>query len=223
MNRLGIRSTIYVTTDYIQNGKTPWFVRIRHSFLTSPLKEWRDSSEDKIYNLDSSTQVDVAFQKVCDYCCVLSGDNQEDYIQSVEQELGVLELRSQNMVMNFDDLRILQSEGHTIGSHTLTHPNLAFLTDKEARYEMEESKKLLESELKTDIKHFSYPNPALYPNWSSSTTEISNRLGFETAVLSEPGAVRHTDNPLLLKRMYVRGDLKDFVWDLKNTQLGRTI
>ena len=173
--------------------------------------------------LDGAEQAKSAFSKVCDYCCVLSDSEQENYIQSIEKELGVPELSTDDMVMNFDDLRVLQSDGHTIGSHTISHPNLAYLCDKEIRYEMEESKKILESELNTDVVHFSYPNPALNPNWSEATTEICSQLKFKTAVLSEPGVVRREDNPLLLKRMHVPGGLNEFIWDLKNTQLGRVV
>jgi len=223
MNRFGIRSTIYVTTDYIKNGKTPWFVRLRYSFLNSENKEWTDNMENKTYLLDGADQAKKAFSKVCDYCCVLSDSEQEDYIRSIEKELCVPELSTDNMVMTFEDLRVLQSDGHTIGSHTISHPNLAYLNDKEIRYEMEESKKILESELKTDVVHFSYPNPALQPNWSNATTDICSQLKFKTAVLSEPGVVRREDNPLLLKRMHVPGGLDEFIWDLKNTQLGRAV
>ena len=223
MNHFGIRSTIYVTTDYIKYGKTPWFVRLRYSFLNSSIKEWVDTKENRTYLLDSGEQAKSAFSKVCDYCCVLSAIEQENYVRSIESELGIPELSTNDMVMDFEDLRTLQSDGHTIGSHTISHPNLAYLTDKDIRYEMEESKKILESELDTEIVHFSYPNPALDPNWSDATTEICRQLKFKTAVLSEPGVVRPKDNPLLLKRMHVPGGLNEFVWDLKNTQIGRAI
>jgi len=223
MNQLGIRSTIYVTTDYIKYGKTPWFVRLRYSFLNSEKNNWVDHKDKKTYVLDGAEQAKSAFSKACDNCCVMSNREQEKYVRSIEEELGVAELKTNDMVMNFDDLRTLKNDGHTIGSHTISHPNLAYLNDKEIRFEMEESKKILESELKTDIAHFSYPNPALDPNWSEATTEICSQLKFKTAVLSEPGVVRQKDNPLLLKRMHVPGGLKEFVWDLKNTQLGRSV
>ena len=46
----------------------------------------------------------------------------------------------------WDDLKIYAQEGHEIASHTVTHPRLAVLDEKNLLYELEQSKK--------DIEHF---------------------------------------------------------------------
>jgi peptidoglycan/xylan/chitin deacetylase (PgdA/CDA1 family) len=167
--------------------------------------------------------LESAIQKANEHCCKLSGQEQEKYLQSLEEQLGVGEYKVKDTMMNFDDLRVLQSEGHTIGSHTITHPNLALIDDEQLRHEMTESKRILESELDTEIVHFSYPNPALYPNWSERTMRIAGETGYKTAVLSEPGPVGRKADLMQIRRMSVPFDFQEFEWDLKNTLAGRIV
>jgi peptidoglycan/xylan/chitin deacetylase (PgdA/CDA1 family) len=222
MNLFGIKATIYITVDCIQNNKAPWFSRIRHSFFNTTKKEWQNGRSKK-YNLDVPRETKTAILKACEQCAVLSGDEQEEYIQSVENELEVPGLKNKELMMDFNDLKVLQDEGHIIGSHTISHPNISFLSEEAIKYELGKSKRILEEELGTEVVHFSYPNPALYPNWSDKSTAICKEIGYKTAVLSESGSVKVTDNPLLLKRMWVPEDFDAFNWYLQMTFTGKAL
>jgi peptidoglycan/xylan/chitin deacetylase (PgdA/CDA1 family) len=51
----------------------------------------------------------------------------------------------------------LVAAGHTIGGHTVTHPNLALLKESEADVEIMDDKKRLESKLNIKLEDFAYP------------------------------------------------------------------
>ena len=72
-------------------------------------------------------------------------------------------------MMDYAQLRSLVGQGHSIGSHTLTHPNVAYLELEAAHRELAESKHRLEEALKSPIPHFSYPCPALSPSLGRGT------------------------------------------------------
>lgn len=38
-----------------------------------------------------------------------------------------------SLMMNYDQIRSLVQNGHIVGSHTLTHPNMAHITEDEAK------------------------------------------------------------------------------------------
>jgi len=60
--------------------------------------------------------------------------------------------------MNWEDLMVLVNEGHTIGSHTMTHKRLSAIKDaNELRTEIAASKIDLETRLKIKVDCFSYP------------------------------------------------------------------
>jgi PKD repeat protein/peptidoglycan/xylan/chitin deacetylase (PgdA/CDA1 family) len=58
----------------------------------------------------------------------------------------------------WDDWRAVASAGHEIGSHSLDHPHLTSLSDGDVRYQMEESKALIDSEITSqECLSFAYP------------------------------------------------------------------
>ena len=59
--------------------------------------------------------------------------------------------------MNWNQIRALRDAGMTIGSHGMTHRILTELSDDDLSYELTESKKALEDNLKMAIDSFSIP------------------------------------------------------------------
>jgi peptidoglycan/xylan/chitin deacetylase (PgdA/CDA1 family) len=58
--------------------------------------------------------------------------------------------------MNWNDIHILEEEGHEIGSHSMNHKRLSKLSEEEIEYEIIESKKCLQ-ENGFDVTSFSFP------------------------------------------------------------------
>jgi peptidoglycan/xylan/chitin deacetylase (PgdA/CDA1 family) len=123
-------------------------------------------------------------------------------------------------MMTWDQARGLQQEGHIVGSHTMTHPNMAFLKLEDLRRELSLSKQTMESHLGAPVRHLSYPCPALFPNWTQQTTEESNRAGYETAVTTNDGVVRKRDNPLELNRVRPTRTVDGLRWNLERAFAG---
>jgi peptidoglycan/xylan/chitin deacetylase (PgdA/CDA1 family) len=61
-------------------------------------------------------------------------------------------------VMNWDELASLDPILITIGSHTMSHPNLTTLTREELDFEVQESQRVLEERLGRAIDYFCYPD-----------------------------------------------------------------
>lgn len=63
-------------------------------------------------------------------------------------------------IMSWDELRSLDRDLITIGSHTLSHPILTTLSADEIESEILESRRCLEQQLQQNIDFFCYPNGA---------------------------------------------------------------
>lgn len=61
-------------------------------------------------------------------------------------------------IMNWEELRQLDSEMVTIGSHTVNHPILSASNDADLLVEIEGSRRMLESQLQRPVDLFCYPN-----------------------------------------------------------------
>ena len=93
-----------------------------------------------------------------------------------------------------------------IGVHTLTHPMLAKHDDAFARYEMAESRRLIELRLGQPARHLAYP---VGDATSAGPREfaLAAELGFSSAVTTRPGMIfpAHRDHRMALPRLSVNG------------------
>jgi peptidoglycan/xylan/chitin deacetylase (PgdA/CDA1 family) len=223
LNQCDVPATFYVTVDCIENKRLPWPSRLRFAFRRTNATSWTDP-QTKSWSLGTPGSREEAFLAACDSCCQFSGATQEEFIRRVEQDLqSFLPDHADSPMMSYDQLRELTGHGHIVGSHTMTHPNMAYLKEDEAQRELADSKRQLEAQLGAPIKHFSYPCPALSPHWSERTVEQSRALGYETAVTTNSGLTRRGDNPLCLKRLHPTKTVEGLRWNLESAFAGRAV
>lgn len=217
----GVPATFYVAVGSIESGNLPWPARLRYAFYTTALTRWSDP-HGALHLLTTGPEREQAMLFASDYCAPLSGSPQESFVQAVEAELEVDPKRHRGLMMNWDHLRALVDHGHIVGSHTMTHPNLAHVSDEQARIELFESKRRLEAELGSPVLHFAYPCPALQPHWKETTVEISRQAGYLTAVTTDGGSVCRRDDPLHLRRAGPTKKIEGLRWSVDCCLLGRT-
>jgi peptidoglycan/xylan/chitin deacetylase (PgdA/CDA1 family) len=126
-------------------------------------------------------------------------------------------------MMSYDQVKTLARQGHIVGSHTMTHPNMAQIDLNDARGEMTESKKRLEQQIGDLVVHFSYPCPALTPHWTEQTVAESFNAGYQTAVTTDGGLARKGDNPLWLSRVRPARTVDGLRWNLECAFAGRRV
>jgi peptidoglycan/xylan/chitin deacetylase (PgdA/CDA1 family) len=222
MNRLGVPGVFYITVDCIDNQRLPWPARLRFAIYTTTKHSL--ACESLLFTLGSAEQRTEAFLKLSDLCAPLSGQVQEEFVRAVESQLEVDSSRIEaRLLMTWDEIRKLAGSGHEIGSHTMTHPNIAYVAESEMQVELTQSKRRLEQELKQEIIHFAYPGPALRPNWNQRSREITKQVGYQTATTIEHGPVRKQDDPLTMKRIGPGPTVEAMRWNLDCTFLGRRV
>jgi len=221
LSRYGIPATFYIMVNAVETGTPPWYVRVNFAFSTTTMPAWKHPENGRTFEIASADGKKAALNVAWDLGAARSGAAQEQLIHQIEESLQVepLDARS-GLMMNWDQVRALKKSGHTIGGHTLSHPNLAQVTETEARSEIRGCKERLEEKLGEPIQHFSYPHPALNPHWSPQTLQITREAGFRSAVLTTPGAVLAGDQPLSLKRLAAGKDADQLMWGMERAFLG---
>jgi peptidoglycan/xylan/chitin deacetylase (PgdA/CDA1 family) len=222
LNAFGIPGVFYVTVDCIERQRLPWPSLLRHAFLTSHKKNWA-SEENKLWPLSSVEERVHAFEHASESCSRLSGVRQDEFVQAVQDQLETESPSSLRLMMNWDEVRGLARNGHTVGSHTMTHPNLAHIPESEAHSELLEAKQKLDQKLASPTIHFSYPCPALQPHWTERTVNASREAGYKTAVTTNGGLVKRQDDPLSLRRIRPTKTVEGLRWNLECAFLGRTV
>lgn len=225
LDRFGVSAAFYVTVDCIGKSELPWFCRLRRAFRATQKCDWHDPHNRRIYNLSSAPDRDQALRAAMEICVQLTGDRREEFLQSVYVQLDDKEDKAEiPVMMNWDEVRQLHRRGHIVGSHSLTHPNLAHVGDEIIYKELAESKRRLEEELNAPVKHFCYPAAALGNSWNQRTRAILKETGYHYGVTTTPGPVCPGDDPLSLKRVGGGREVGyQFRWHVETTFLGRTL
>jgi peptidoglycan/xylan/chitin deacetylase (PgdA/CDA1 family) len=113
-------------------------------------------------------------------------------------------------IMDWEQLRALDPELITIGSHTLTHAILTVLEEDQLEFELIESRRLLEQELQRPVQYFCYPN-------GSHDRRVRHAVArhYRAAVTTESGTVRPSNHDVhLLPRIPSTSDAALMAWRL---------
>ena len=146
--------------------------------------------------------------------------------------------------MNWDDLRVLLSNGHTIGAHTRSHKRVSALEDELDIYsEIIKSAQVIESQLDIKVDHFAFPfgniKSLSQTALSVATTKFkfihSGFRGFNRTILCSSLVRRDSFTPTLnlneidfylhgFSDYYYRDDVQTFVrWESSSNQINDSI
>ncbi len=220
MNRHGVRGAIYVMTEYVD--AVPWYCTLRYIFATTQRTSFIDP-------FDGSTRSLVPPQRRESYlsasraCAATPREKIDGAMAALEAALDVEYRPSSRIMLTWDGVREVVRQGHIIGSHSRTHPNMAYIDGAERADQMRVSREILERETGAPIRHFSYPSPIMEPHWTEETIGTCREAGYDTAVTCAFGAVRGNDNPLAMKRLFAHQTIDAFQWAIENLFAGRRV
>ena len=110
-------------------------------------------------------------------------------------------LDSNNMV-NRDRALTLQDKGNEIASHTMTHRALPGLNDADLKWELDESKRILEELTGKPVKHLAYPGTA----HNQRVRDAAKAAGYETATIMDPTWMDQSDDWMKWPRIMMTDD-----------------
>jgi peptidoglycan/xylan/chitin deacetylase (PgdA/CDA1 family) len=98
--------------------------------------------------------------------------------------------------LTWPQLTRLEKLGVTIGSHTVTHQDLALMPPSQALAELGDSRRALEQHLGHPVQWFAYPFGAE----NTTVVSLAERVGYVLAVTTQGGTAQSAAAPLLLHR-----------------------
>jgi peptidoglycan/xylan/chitin deacetylase (PgdA/CDA1 family) len=102
--------------------------------------------------------------------------------------------------LDWDGVRALQAAGMEVGSHTVDHQRLGDLPDGRVRWELSESKRLLDAQLPTPVEAVAYPYNSVRARMLAWAAESGYRIGVS-------GPAHGTGDPLNLTRISIKPGL----------------
>jgi peptidoglycan/xylan/chitin deacetylase (PgdA/CDA1 family) len=108
--------------------------------------------------------------------------------------------------MSWNQLAEIRQAGMGVGSHTITHPNLAELGSEAVRTELGDSKRTLEDHLGEEIDAIAYPFGIRGWHITSQTIALARDSGYKTGASILYRDVRSHDDALNIPRISVKNN-----------------
>jgi peptidoglycan/xylan/chitin deacetylase (PgdA/CDA1 family) len=108
--------------------------------------------------------------------------------------------------MSWRQLVDIRQAGMQVGSHTITHPNLAELKHEAVRVELRDSKRSLEDHLGEEIDSVAYPFGVPGRHITAQTIRLARESGYSTGASILYRDVRRHDDALNIPRIAVKNN-----------------
>lgn len=217
LRRHGVPMTVFVTTGFPDHTAVLWRNALERLLLERDRVAVSLGGRAHDLDLATSEKKQTAFGLVADHIENSSDGTIEDRIGSVCAQFGIDPIASvRELALSWDGLlELSRLPNVSIGAHTVSHPVLSRLDHSESRFEIAESKRLLEQRLGRDVLHFAYP----YGGRSEITERdaiIAQGAGFKTAVTTCSSNVHraHLDLLFHLPRIGVGMSMTSHTFDL---------
>lgn len=207
LEKYHIPATVFVTTGYL--GEEFWWDELQRTILNAP----DDADPDSLRSLivDRASDLEAANPKLSDRASqinaianilrLLDESSRRQKLSKIKEWAGY-NLKDQSpparSMTPAELISLVEGELIQIGSHSVTHPMLSELAESERRYEIEESKRMLEAIIARPVLGFSYPNG----RYVDSDPDLVSQSGYRYACTSQNGTIRSSNHPFTLPRFW---------------------
>jgi peptidoglycan/xylan/chitin deacetylase (PgdA/CDA1 family) len=213
--RVGLSATFYLTAGCLAGDAPFWPAEIRALVCRMPTPSVELTSSGQSIRLAVGTpaerQSSVAMlTKLFKRHQIAVRERWRDELRALA---GVAQLPSP--MLSWTDVAEMQRLGMTIGSHTLTHPNLPSAGPADAAREISTSKSRLEQAIGEPVTMFSYPNGGADRYMTPEIATLVKQAGFAAATTSRNAFAGAGSDPFALERVQVAERLEDLVFALE--------
>lgn len=197
--------TVYLVTDSIDTGELPWpqrlawvlaRTRIETIQLTIPTRQR--------LSLCTLPERKHALKLIKDLRKQLPMSQQLALFNSVVDQCGIP--TPKDRMLSWDQVQEMRQRGVTFGSHTVHHPFMKSLPLEDARWQLEQSKRVLEARLGERVRHFCFP----HGSYGETVGRMAQAVGYESYFI--PGGVNRTNDHLRSPFQLRRLGLSDDAW-----------
>ncbi len=199
LQRLNLPATLFVATDFVFDRKMLWPDRLLSALALTPRAgidvEWDNASH--VLDLRDDAHKIAANRRLRAVCKALPQSERLALVERVIDRLGVEESRlpgawDGQRPLDPSELKKLPEAGIEVGSHTCSHPIVSRLEPREAKRELEESKRRIEAATGRPCLDFAYPNGGP-GDFNPETHRAVKEAGYRSAVTTIKRRVARAD------------------------------
>ena len=200
--------TVFACSGFIERSHTMWWETAAELLMKVDELNYDLAQDARVLEVRSVAQKYAAFERISQDMKVPDHDAAVKILNQLALEHGINAQNITNeLILTPDELRKLSKEPLAdIGAHTISHANLAILSDQQLEVEMASSKQYIETCTGMAAPHFAFPYGRAV-NAGKREFEKARSLGFELSVTTEPGVLdeKTSENLVALKRISLNG------------------
>ena len=215
LHRHGLTATFYLTAGCLAGGQPFWPSEIRAliAAVTQPAIELAAAGRRTRIQLQGESDRRAAVGTVTKLLKSVPIPLREELRDQLRAFAGTA--RQPECMLKWNQVREMHELGMTIGSHTLTHPNLPNAGPADAARELIASKERLESEIDAPVTMFAYPNGGAERYMTPEIARIVRESGYDAAVTSRNAFATRDSDLFGLERIQVQERLEDLAFALE--------
>lgn len=200
--------TVFACSGFVERSHTMWWETTAELLMKVDELNYNIGKGERHLETRSAAQKYAAFERISRDMTMLEHSAAIERLDQLASEHGIdAQNITNDLILTSDELRELSKEPLAdIGAHTVSHPNLALVTDQKLGFEMAFSKEHIEMTTGLPSPHFAFPYGKAQ-NAGKREFEKARSLGFELSVTTEPNVLDQTASSNLfgLKRISLNG------------------
>ena len=212
-----VPAMLFVVTGFVDGQIWFWWDRLEYILnrTSSTILEFTLTGQARTIDLSTYSLRRVAWHILADCLCLIPNTDKESALEDLAKRLAV-EVPStppkRYRSVTWDQIRIMEESGLLIGCHTVTHPILSRIDQKQAYTEIASARDRLLKQTTVKANWFCYPQggPA---DFTPEIKQIVQELGFEGAYIAFQSQYWSQDR-FTLPRYSAPRDDTEFQWML---------
>jgi len=202
LRKYNIPATIFLTTEYIENGTAPWFIKLRYIFMKTQrthLQLFHNGTTISSH-MHTRDEKSAASDKAMAYLKDCHDQDRLILLDRLYEELGLNGFeRLNDLMLTWNQIKEMAENDISFGAHTVNHPILSRIPLDKAKYEIVESKKRIEENIGEAVTSIAYPF-GKKAHYSSDLFPVLEKVGFKCAVTTETTTNTYDTNLFALSR-----------------------
>lgn len=218
--KYGASATFYITAGCLTGGQPFWPAELRH--LVHDISDPHVTLSAGEVRIEIDLSSDAARAAAVTHLTRTFKSHSIPIREALREQLRARARGSEfpRVMLTWDQVREMHALGMTIGSHTMTHPNLPSAGLAAAREELVASRRRLEGEIGVPVTMFSYPNGGAERYLTPELRLLVRDTGYGAATTSRNALANRHSDLYALERIQVRERLEDLVFALEIERFG---
>lgn len=208
LKKYNIPATVFLTVESIENNIPIWSDLLSFYVDVTQIKKFDFNVMDKkiLFDLTTKGKKLISLKQIKEIFKRIPNDERLNLIKDLKLILGINKNYNANLdMLSWPEIKEMSENNITFGGHTMTHPILTKIPLEKVRFEINESKKIIEKNLEKPVLTFAYPNGEI----EDFNEDIKNSLksaGYRLACTTIFGKNDKNSDPYELKRVYTSGE-----------------